>query len=169
LLAYRELDDALGLTDLGGAVLSECRRGKNARHLLTSLFRQSVFGRLAGYEDVNDADGLAHDPAMRAVVDRAGLVRQAPPSLANQAVNRKGASAFAFVERFSGRLGIIGQPARARVGVIARLPLRNGQIAGALDPQANSFTVTAINPISIKWHNNTNGGEGTVIASNASI
>ena len=72
LLAYRELDDALGLTDLAGGVLSECRRGKNTRHLLTALLRQSVFGRLAGYEDVNDAERLAHDPAMRAVVDRGG-------------------------------------------------------------------------------------------------
>jgi hypothetical protein len=26
------------------------------------LFRQSVFGRLAGYEDVNDANRLAVDP-----------------------------------------------------------------------------------------------------------
>jgi hypothetical protein len=77
LLAYRELDDALGLTDIAGAVLSECRRGKNTRHMLTGLFRQSVFGRLAGYEDVNDAERLAHDPAMRAVVDRTGLDRQA--------------------------------------------------------------------------------------------
>jgi hypothetical protein len=58
LLAYRELDDALGLTDLAGAALSECRRGRNTRHLLTGLFRQSVFGRLAGYEDVNDAERL---------------------------------------------------------------------------------------------------------------
>ena len=77
LLAYRELDDALGLTDIAGAALSECRRGKNTRHMLTGLFRQSVFGRLDGYEDVNDADRLAHDPAMRAVVDRTGLDRQA--------------------------------------------------------------------------------------------
>jgi len=77
LLAYRELDDALGLTDLAGAALSECRLGKNTRHLLTGLLRQSVFGRLAGYEDVNDAERLAHDPAMRAVVDRSGLDRQA--------------------------------------------------------------------------------------------
>jgi hypothetical protein len=77
LLAYRELDDALGLTELSEAALSECRRGKNTRHLLTGLLRQSVFGRLAGYEDVNDADRLAHDPAMRAVVDRGGLDRQA--------------------------------------------------------------------------------------------
>ena len=77
LLAFRELDDALGLTDLAGAALLECRRGKNTRHMLTGLFRQSVFGRLAGYEDVNDADRLAHDPAMRAVVDRQSLDRAA--------------------------------------------------------------------------------------------
>jgi hypothetical protein len=56
LLAYRELNDEVGLTDLAGAALSECRRGKNTRHLLTGLLRQLVFGRLAGYEDVNDAD-----------------------------------------------------------------------------------------------------------------
>ncbi len=44
LLAYRELDEVLGLTDLGGAALSDLRRGKNTRHLLTGLLRQSVFG-----------------------------------------------------------------------------------------------------------------------------
>src|ERR671920_340162 len=72
LLAYRDLDDALGLTDLAGDVLSECRRGTNTRHLLIGLLRQSVFGRLAGYEDVNDAERLCRDPAMRWVVgDRA--------------------------------------------------------------------------------------------------
>ena len=73
LLAYRGLDDAHGLTDLAGGILSECRRSKNTRHLLTGLFRQSVFGRLAGCEDFNDADRPAYDPAMRAVVDRSGL------------------------------------------------------------------------------------------------
>ena len=58
-------------------MLSDGRRGKNARHLLTGLLRQSVFGRLAGYEDVNDAERLSHDPAMRAIVDRRGLDRSA--------------------------------------------------------------------------------------------
>ena len=77
LLAYRELDDILGLTDLAGAALSDLRRGKNTRHLLTGLLRQSVFGRLAGYEDVNDAERLSRDPAMRAIVDRKGLDRRA--------------------------------------------------------------------------------------------
>src|SRR6266496_4345893 len=68
LLAYRELDDALSLTDTGSDALADTRTGKNGRHLLVGLLRQSVFGRLAGYEDVNDAERLCHDPAMRSVV-----------------------------------------------------------------------------------------------------
>jgi hypothetical protein len=68
LLAYRELDDALALTTSGGERLAETRTGKNRRHLFVGLLRQSVFGRLAGYEDVNDAERLCHDPAMRWVV-----------------------------------------------------------------------------------------------------
>ena len=72
LLPYRELDDALGLTDTGADTLADARTGKNGRHRLAGLLRQSVFGRLAGYEDVNDADRLCRDPAMRWVVgDRA--------------------------------------------------------------------------------------------------
>src|SRR5262249_5595239 len=65
LLAYRELDDAIGLTVMASDVLADVRTGKNGRHALAGLFRQSVFGRLAGYEDVNDAERLRHDPAMR--------------------------------------------------------------------------------------------------------
>jgi hypothetical protein len=68
LLAYRELDDALGLTALAGEMLADVRSGKNGRHALVGLLRQSLFGRLAGYEDVNDADRLRHDPAMRWIV-----------------------------------------------------------------------------------------------------
>jgi hypothetical protein len=73
LLAYRELDEVLGLTTAAGAALSDLRRGRNTRHVLTGLLRQSVYSRLAGYEDVNDAERLAVDPAMRAIVDRRGL------------------------------------------------------------------------------------------------
>jgi hypothetical protein len=68
LLAYRELDDALGLSAMAGEVLADDRTGKNGRHALVGMFRQSVFGRLAGYEDVNDAERLRHDPAMRWIV-----------------------------------------------------------------------------------------------------
>ena len=72
LLAYRELEDTFGLTDTGAERLADARTGKNGRHRLAGLLRQSVFGRLAGYEDVNDADRLCRDPAMRWVVgDRA--------------------------------------------------------------------------------------------------
>jgi len=63
LLPYRELDDVLGLTAMASDVLADTRTGKNGRHALAGLFRQSVFGRLAGYEDVNDAERLRHDPA----------------------------------------------------------------------------------------------------------
>src|SRR5512134_1872777 len=73
LLAYRELDKALGLTASARAALSDLRRGRNTRHVLTGLLRRSIFGPLAGYEDVNDAERLSVDPAMRAVVDRRGL------------------------------------------------------------------------------------------------
>src|ERR1700730_11506349 len=68
LLAYRELDDVLALTRTGGEILANARTGKNGRHQLVGLLRQSVFGRLAGYEDVNDAERLCRDPAMRWVV-----------------------------------------------------------------------------------------------------
>src|SRR4051795_3279379 len=68
LLACRELDDALGLSETAGDVLTDTRTGANGRHSLVGQFRQSVFGRLAGYEDVNDADRLAHDPALRWIV-----------------------------------------------------------------------------------------------------
>ena len=68
LLAYRELDDTLCLTDTAADTLADARTGKNGRHRLGGLLRQSVFGRLAGYEHVNDAERLCRDPAMRWVV-----------------------------------------------------------------------------------------------------
>jgi hypothetical protein len=77
LLAFRELDDALGLTEIAGQALADLRTGKNNRHTLTAQFRQSVFGRLAGYEDVNDADRLGHDPAMRWIVGGRAVTKEA--------------------------------------------------------------------------------------------
>src|SRR5215472_12708375 len=81
LLAYRELDDVLGLSAVAGDLLADARTGKNGRHALVGLLRQSVFGRLAGYEDVNDAERLRHDPAMRWVVGgKVAFVAAASPS-----------------------------------------------------------------------------------------
>ena len=35
---------------------------------MVPLLRQSIYSRLAGYDDTNDAERLAQDPAMRVVV-----------------------------------------------------------------------------------------------------
>ena len=80
LLTYRELDDALGLTEVAGTIFQDSRTGKNGWHGMTAQFRQSVFGRLGGYEDVNDADRLGRDPAMRRIVGGKAVERQAASS-----------------------------------------------------------------------------------------
>src|SRR5262249_5504660 len=62
LLAFRKLDDALGLTAMAAGVLTDPRTGMNSRHSLVAQLRQSVFSRLAGYEDVNDRAGYFTHP-----------------------------------------------------------------------------------------------------------
>ena len=68
LLLFRELDEVLGLTKLAGTFLQDFRAGAKYRHTMTALLRQAVFGRLAGYEDTNDAERLRVDPTMRQIV-----------------------------------------------------------------------------------------------------
>ena len=77
LLAVRELDEALLLTEMAGEMIADNRAGRNVQHELTGLLRQSVYARLAGYEDVNDHELLLRDPAMRAAVGRKALERNA--------------------------------------------------------------------------------------------
>ena len=64
LIPYRELDEAFGLTD-------------RTENTMTALLRQSVFSRLAGYEDTNDAERLSVDPAMRHVIGGRAREKQA--------------------------------------------------------------------------------------------
>ena len=67
LILVRELDERLGLGELIAEHLSDSRKGKNTQLPLADLFRQSVYSRIAGYEDVNDAERLAQDPTFRLI------------------------------------------------------------------------------------------------------
>ncbi|MBN2563869.1 MAG: transposase [Phycisphaerae bacterium] len=69
LVPFRELDEAFRLTENASAALSDPRHGKNTQHKTLAMLRQAIYGRLAGYEDVNDAERLRVDPATRRVVD----------------------------------------------------------------------------------------------------
>jgi hypothetical protein len=70
LLLPRELDERLGLSALIEQHLSDPRTGHNRQFPLPDLFRQSIYSRLAGYEDTNDAERLAEDPAFRMLASR---------------------------------------------------------------------------------------------------
>ena len=63
LLAHPELDEILGLTTMIESKLTDYRTGKNTQHGLLALLRQSIYSRLAGYKDTNDAERLCVDPA----------------------------------------------------------------------------------------------------------
>ncbi len=102
--AYRELDDALGLSAMAGEKLADARTGKNGRHALAGILRQAVFGLLAGYEDVNAAALLRHDPAMRWVV------------------GGKAASGFAASARQMGRFETRWLTVEKNLSALANLP-----------------------------------------------
>ena len=68
LLAFRVLDEVLGLTGMAAKFFTDTRTGLNIRPGLIAQLRHSVYSRLAGYEDTNDAEQLCRDPAMRCVV-----------------------------------------------------------------------------------------------------
>jgi hypothetical protein len=77
LFPYRDLDDATQLTESAAAALFDFRTGTNIQHSMTALLRQSIYSRLAGYEDVNDAERLSVDPVMRHVVGGRAADKQA--------------------------------------------------------------------------------------------
>ena len=67
LILVRELDERLGLGELIERHLTDSRRGKNTQLPIADLLRQSVYSRLAGYEDLNDAQRLSQDPTFRLI------------------------------------------------------------------------------------------------------
>jgi Transposase DDE domain group 1 len=67
LIAVRELDERLGMGALIERYLTDTRRGRNTQLPLADLLRQSVYSRLAGYEDVHDAERVSADPTFRLI------------------------------------------------------------------------------------------------------
>ena len=67
LILVRELDERLGLGELIDEHLSDSRQGTNKQFTLADLLRQSVYSRLAGYEDLNDAERVSIDPTFRLI------------------------------------------------------------------------------------------------------
>src|SRR5208283_28359 len=67
LILVRELDKRLGFGELIAQHLTDSRQGKNTQLPLADLLRQSVYSRIAGYADVNDAERLSQDPTFRLI------------------------------------------------------------------------------------------------------
>src|SRR5450830_1184162 len=67
LILVRELDERLGLEAIMAEHLSDSRHGLNTQFRLPDLLRQSIYSRLAGYEDLNDAQRLSTDPTFRLI------------------------------------------------------------------------------------------------------
>ena len=66
LILVREPDEQLGFGELIEQYLTDSR-GRNAQFCFSDLLRQSVYSRLAGYEDLNDAECLSQDPTLRLI------------------------------------------------------------------------------------------------------
>ncbi len=108
LLAYRELDEALGLTETSVVVLTDSRLGSNKQHQLVPLFRQSIYSRLAGYEDVNDAERLCVDPAMRHVVGGRATLPEKQAASASE-VGRFETETLSTKSNLTALMGLSGQ------------------------------------------------------------
>ena len=67
LILVRELDERLGFGELIEQHLTDSRRGKNTQFPFADLLRQSIYNRVAGYEDLNDAERLSQDPTFRLI------------------------------------------------------------------------------------------------------
>ena len=78
LLPYRELGEVLGLTATAEGLLGDWRTGQNTRHTMVRLLRQSIFSRLAGYEDTNEAERTSVDPKIRHAVGSLSVVGSIP-------------------------------------------------------------------------------------------
>jgi Transposase DDE domain group 1 len=67
LMLVRELEARVGMGALIEQQLTDTRRGRHTPFPLADLRRQSVYSRLAGYEDVHDAERVSADPTFRLI------------------------------------------------------------------------------------------------------
>lgn len=88
LLAHREMDERLGLTEMAHGFLTEQRVARSVQHQLVPLARQSVCSRLVGYPDSNDADRVTRYLAVRLVMRRRGSERSARAAMRSDALRR---------------------------------------------------------------------------------
>jgi len=63
-LLLRETDRAIGLSRQAAACFKDARSQEYVEHMLETLVAQRVHGIALGYEDLNDHDGLRHDPVL---------------------------------------------------------------------------------------------------------
>jgi len=142
LQAYRELDDALGLTVMVGDELVDPRTGKNDQHAMKGLFRQSVFGRLGGYEDANATDRLGRDPATRWIVGRRAVAKAAAST---SQMGRFETEVLATNENLTALADLLGQWIDRVHGVTRETTfsasILNRQFLRALDPITPPFPV----------------------------
>jgi hypothetical protein len=70
-LLLRELDQRYRLTEKVAGCLQDHRETTKVKHDLLTLVRQRLFAIAQGYEDNNDAELLARDPALKMMAGRA--------------------------------------------------------------------------------------------------
>ena len=58
LLALRELDETMGLTEMAADLIEDNGTGKNIQHRIPGLLRQSAYASLAGYETLTTTKGF---------------------------------------------------------------------------------------------------------------
>lgn len=104
-------------------------RGSTSRRPLVG---QSVYSRLAGYADTNDADRLARDPAMRLVVSRRASDKQAA---ARNTVGRFETEILSADDNRAGLAGATGPGRRTVCQLRAEEAVpRRGRVCPSRDP-----------------------------------
>jgi hypothetical protein len=127
----RDLDERRRFGELIEPHVTDSRRGKNARLALADLLRQSIYSRLAGYEDVNDAERLSKDPTFRLI--------------GSEKIWERGAALTSRLQTFETKRpaeeGNFTGPARLNREPIGKAQATHWQYRAALDMDSTEFPV----------------------------